>query len=149
MPSAASVQMPALAPAVPRTPPEPNGTTDQDVRSVQSNPPTAKPAATIARAADTPETVIVHGSLICSETSGDGTRRIVVACLNAALATEPPPLQVPDIKARDAAGRGNPEALGTFSYTGTSIRMGANFGKSVTPERPAATVTANPIAGGK
>lgn len=109
----------------------------------------AASASAAARAADTPETVIVHGSLVCGEADKSGSRTLSFACLNAALATEPPPLQVPDLKARDEVGRGNPEALGTFSYTGTSIRMGSNFGKSVTPERPATTVPTNTIAGGK
>lgn len=132
----------------PRTPP-PNGTGARP-EDRPANAPTAKLAATIVHAADTAETVIVHGNLICSQAGSDGARNLSFACLNAALVREEvPPLQVPGLKARDAVSRDNPEALGTFSYAATAIRMGANFGKSVYPERPNTPSYSNSIVRGK
>jgi len=93
------------------------------------------------------ETVIVHGSHSCTATNPDGTRSLSFACLNAEL-MDGDAAHVPNLKALDAAGRGNPEALGIFSYTATQIRMGSNFGKSVKPERPAPTSYTNAILPG-
>jgi len=90
------------------------------------------------------ETVIVHGKTSCSAEQPDGTRALSFDCLNAQLSDgEGASPQTPDLKALDAIGRGNPEQLGTFSYTATQIRMGSAFGKSVKPERPPATITSS------
>jgi hypothetical protein len=99
------------------------------------------------------ETVVVRGAPFClSKPDAKGTRNLSFDCLNAELKEGAEvEAQVPGFKAADAAGRGNPEKLGTFSYTATQIRMGSNFGKSVKPERPPAPSTANVLlpAGGK
>lgn len=88
------------------------------------------------------ETVVVRGAKSCVIEQADGSRALSYDCLNAGLQqnTEGEGAgNVPTLDARALTGRGNPEALGTFSYTATAIRMGKNFGKSVYPERPPAT----------
>jgi hypothetical protein len=100
------------------------------------------------------ETVVVHGAKSCVTVDADGSRTLAYDCLTAGLqasAEEQGPGQVPTLDAKALTGRGNPEALGTFSFTATSIRMGKNFGHSVFPERPTAPVTTNVLfpKGGK
>lgn len=103
----------------------------------------ATAAATVSASAQSSsqETVVVHGSC-CSSDDAEGGRRLSFDCLNAEL-KESSAEKAPDFKAVDAAGRGNPEKLGTFSYTATQIRMGKNFGKSIYPERPPAPSLTN------
>lgn len=90
-----------------------------------------------------PETVIVRGTASCSEAQPDGTRALSWSCLNASLQAREEDPPIPVLHAKDATGRGNPEALGTFSFTATSIRMGNAFGKSAIPQRPSAPVYSN------
>lgn len=109
----------------------------------------AATAQTTPQPSQARETVVVHGASSCSAEQTDGSRALSFDCLNAQLA-EGDLLHVPDLKAVDAAGRGNPERLGTFSYTATQIRMGGNFGKSAKPERPPAPTYTNALLpGGK
>ncbi len=98
------------------------------------------------------ERVIVHGAPSCVVETSGGEHTLSVECLNARLRDShgTGEQSLAELKAVDAVGRGNPETVGTFSYTATAVRMGANFGHSVKPERPAAPGYAHPIApGGK
>lgn len=76
----------------------------------------------------------------CVNVQVEGARSISFDCLNQQLKADAqdqgnaPPTTI----AKDAAGNGAPTTVGTFSYTGTSIRMGSNFGKSAFPQRPPA-----------
>lgn len=76
----------------------------------------------------------------CVDVQVEGARSISFDCLNQQLKADAqdqgnaPPTAI----AKDAAGNGAPTTVGTFSYTGTSIRMGSNFGKSAFPQRPPA-----------
>ena len=107
------------------------------------------PGAAQAAAAE-PETVVVHASRSCVIQQADGSRALSYDCLNAGLqASAEGQEHVPTIDAKALTGRGNPEALGTFSFTATSIRMGKNFGHSVYPERPPAPTTNPMLPGGK
>ena len=59
-------------------------------------------------------------------------------CLNAQLwasAHSATPLD-PQIGMKTVIGNGEPNRLGLATPTAASIRMGSNFGKSVTPQRP-------------
>jgi hypothetical protein len=74
----------------------------------------------------------------CVDVQVEGARSLSYDCLNKTLndsagSTEagPHPFDV-----KDAVGNGAPTTVGTFSYTGTSIRMGNAFGKSAIPQRP-------------
>ncbi|HEY4079017.1 MAG TPA: hypothetical protein VGM26_18955 [Rhizomicrobium sp.] len=74
----------------------------------------------------------------CVDVQVEGARSLSYDCLNKNLKdaagsaeTGPHPFD-----ALEAAGNGAPTAVGTFSYTGTSIRMGNAFGKSAIPQRP-------------
>lgn len=108
----------------------------------------AVPQAALAQTAPQ-ESVVVKASPSCAAQNPDGSRSLGMDCLNAqlekAISSVAP---VPDLKALDAAGRGNPEQAGTFSFTAQAIRMGSNFGKSVIPQRPAPPLFANPLIGG-
>ena len=99
------------------------------------------------------ETVVVHGAKSCVTVDADGSRTLAYDCLTAGLqasAEEQGPGQVPTLDAKALTGRGNPEALGTISFTASQIRMGKNFGKSVYPERPPQPSFSHPIfPGGK
>ena len=100
---------------------------------------TAPGAAQVAAAE--PETVVVHATRSCVTEQADGSRTLSYDCLTAELQASAEGQgdgHTPTLDARALTGRGNPEALGTFSYTATAIRMVKNFGHSVYPERPAA-----------
>lgn len=114
----------------------------------------ASAAATSAPAkASQSETVVVHGTKSCVTEQADGSRTLAYDCLTARLqesAEGQGAGQIPPLDAKALTGRGNPEALGTFSYTATQIRMGKNFGHSVYPERPPQPSFSHPIfPGGK
>jgi len=76
----------------------------------------------------------------CVDVEVQGSRSLSFDCLNQQLRdvahqqTDAPPA----VSAKDVVGTGAPTAVGTFSYTGTSIRMGNAFGKSATSQRPPA-----------
>ncbi len=60
------------------------------------------------------------------------------ACLNARLAgmrsqTDPLPAHP---STEDIIGHGEPNKVGTFSYSGTKQQLGSSFGHSVIPQRP-------------
>ncbi len=89
----------------------------------------------------------------CVDVQVEGARSISYDCLNKALKDSatgadagPHPFD-----AKDAVGNGAPNQVGTFSYTGTSIRMGNAFGHSAIPQRPAPPSFTNVLlpAGGK
>lgn len=100
--------------------------------------------------ADARETVIIFGGKTCILDGPDGTRQLSFSCLNALLtAVSVPGIQIPDVKARDIVGRGNPEAMATFSYTALSIMLGNNFGHSVIPQRENTSFSSVLLSGGK
>ncbi len=74
----------------------------------------------------------------CVDVQVEGARSISYDCLNKNLKDTAGSAEVGphpfDVK--DAVGNGAPTTVGTFSYTGTSIRMGDAFGKSAIPQRP-------------
>jgi hypothetical protein len=74
----------------------------------------------------------------CVDVQVEGARAISFDCLNAKLKAEAQQQgdAAPTVTAKDIAGTGAPTTVGTFSYTGTSIRMGNAFGKSAFPQRP-------------
>ena len=107
---------------------------------------TAPVAAQVAAAE--PETVVVHATRSCVSQQADGSRVLSYDCLTAELQASAEGQGTERIGALDAralTGRGNPEALGTFSFTASQIRMGKNFGHSVFPERPAPPTTTHPM----
>ncbi len=105
-------------------------------------------AAAASAAAQPPETVVDHGAKCCVAADADGSHALSFDCLNAQLSdVAHAPSPMPTLKAADAVGRGNPEALGTASTTATQIRMGSAFGTSVHPERPTQPV-AHPVPPG-
>jgi hypothetical protein len=70
------------------------------------------------------------------------------ACLNAQLksvaaSAQPQPAGPSSF---DIVGNGQPDKVGTFSFSGTAEQMGSNFGKSAYPYRPNAPVYAPPVA---
>jgi hypothetical protein len=83
----------------------------------------------------------------CVDVQVEGARAISFDCLNAKLRAEAQQQgdAAPTITAKDIAGTGAPTTVGTFSYTGTSIRMGNAFGKSAFPQRPPATSFTNAL----
>jgi hypothetical protein len=83
----------------------------------------------------------------CVDVQVEGARSISFDCLNAKLKAEAQQQSdaAPTVTAKDIAGNGAPTTVGTFSYTGTSIRMGNTFGKSAFPQRPPATSFTNAL----
>jgi hypothetical protein len=83
----------------------------------------------------------------CVDVQVQGARSISYDCLNQQLKDDagtadvgPHPFDV-----KDAAGNGAPTTVGTFSYTGTSIRMGNAFSHSAIPQRPPAPSFSNAL----
>src|ERR1700744_4767329 len=68
----------------------------------------------------------------CVDVQVEGARSLSFDCLNQKLKADAPGQSggAPSVTAKDVTGAGAPTAVGTFSYTGTSIRMGDAFGKS-------------------
>lgn len=83
----------------------------------------------------------------CVDVQVEGVRSISFDCLNAKLKAEAQQQgnTPPTITAKDIAGTGAPTIVGTFSYTGTSIRMGNAFGHSAIPQRPPAQSFTNAL----
>jgi hypothetical protein len=83
----------------------------------------------------------------CVDVEVDGERRPPLECLNRQLLQTAHAASPADSAfGVDAVlGHGEPNKVGTFSYTGESIRMGSNFGKSAFPQRP--TETYAPVIG--
>jgi hypothetical protein len=84
--------------------------------------------------------VKVEATPSCVDVQVEGARSLSFDCLNQELkdAAQDHPDTAPAVSAKDVTGTGAPTQVGTFSYTGTSIRMGNAFGHSATPQRPPA-----------
>ncbi len=89
-------------------------------------------------------------SATCVDVEVDGERRPAFECLNHELkaAAQGANPSDPDAQLKAVAGNGAPNQVGTFSYTGESIRMGNAFGKSAFPQRPPAPVYSNRLTAG-
>lgn len=76
----------------------------------------------------------------CVDVQLEGARSLSYDCLNQELkqASQERTDSAPTANAATVVGAGAPTTVGTFSYTGTSVRMGSAFGKSATPQRPPA-----------
>lgn len=74
----------------------------------------------------------------CVDVEVGGAKSLSFDCLNRQLHNPAgtDDSKAPDIAAKDVTGSGAPTTAGTFSYTGTAIRMGDAFGKSAIPQRP-------------
>jgi hypothetical protein len=83
----------------------------------------------------------------CVDAGAQGTRSLSFDCLNQKLkdAAQEHDSTTPTANAKDVTGTGAPTTVGTFSYTGTSIRMGDAFGKSAIPQRPPAPSFTNAL----
>ena len=83
----------------------------------------------------------------CIDVQVEGARSISFDCLNQQLQADAQGQigVAPIVTAKDVTGTGAPTTVGTFSYTGTSIRMGDAFGKSATPQRPSAPSFTNAL----
>jgi hypothetical protein len=84
--------------------------------------------------------VKVEASPSCVDVQVEGAHSLSFDCLNQSLkdAAQQQSDTAPAVSAKDVTGSGAPTTVGTFSYTGTSIRMGNAFGHSATPQRPPA-----------
>jgi hypothetical protein len=83
----------------------------------------------------------------CVDVQVQGERSLSFDCLNAKLKAdaEQPTDAPPTVTAKDSAGNGAPNTVGTFSFTATSIRMGNSFGHSAIPQRPPAPSFSNAL----
>lgn len=83
----------------------------------------------------------------CVDVQVEGARSLSFDCLNRQLndAGQQRTDAAPTANAKDVTGTGAPTTVGTFSYTGTAIRMGNAFGKSATPQRPPAPSFTNAL----
>lgn len=83
---------------------------------------------------------------VCVDAEVDGQRALSYDCLSAQLQPKPkPPAQAGASQtAAEAAANAPSNRLGTFNLSTERNRFGANWGKSVTPERPAAPVAVPP-----
>jgi hypothetical protein len=77
---------------------------------------------------------------VCVDVQVEGERSPAFDCLNEKLKATAQSAMPADPHAviREVVGNGEPNKVGTFSFTATSIRMGSNFGKSAFPQRPRA-----------
>ena len=84
--------------------------------------------------------VKVEASPSCVDVQVEGAHSLSFECLNQTLkdAAQQQSETAPAVSAKDVTGSGAPTQVGTFSYTGTSIRMGNAFGHSAIPQRPPA-----------
>ncbi len=89
-------------------------------------------------------------SQTCVDVEVEGVRQPAFDCLNQQLkaAAQSASTIDPNAQLKAVVGNGEPNKVGTFSYTGESIRMGSNFGKSAFPQRPAAPVYSNSLTAG-
>jgi hypothetical protein len=83
----------------------------------------------------------------CVDVQAGGAHSLSFDCLNQELkdAAQEHDAGAPIANAKDVTGTGAPTTVGTFSYTGTSIRMGDAFGKSAIPQRPPAPSFTNAL----
>jgi hypothetical protein len=83
----------------------------------------------------------------CVDVQVEGARSLSYDCLNQQLKEDAQNRAdtPPAVTAKDAAGTGAPTTVGTFSYTGTSIRMGNSFGHSAIAQRPPAPSFTNAL----
>jgi len=82
--------------------------------------------------------VKVEAAAPCVAVQVEGARSLSFDCLNQELKDSAQTRQdtAPAVTAKDVTGTGAPTAVGTFSFTATSIRMGNAFGHSAIPQRP-------------
>lgn len=98
------------------------------------------------------------GSAIATEASDEsacvtvevnGVPALPYECLNRQLATPPRSAKAPNDRALEPmsarTAQRPPNELGVFNRSATSIRMGSNFGRSATPQRPPSPPVQSPL----
>lgn len=112
-----------------------------------SGPSTQDAATPSGPVAHIPDVVVVAPRRAdCTQDDASGVRSVDYACLNRSLEGEArPPVHRGAAAPVDLT---SPERTGTFSYSAVSQRMGANFGRAATPQRPQTPTYSNAIPGG-
>ncbi|MBC8750776.1 hypothetical protein F6X42_30585 [Paraburkholderia sp. WC7.3b] len=75
---------------------------------------------------------------VCVDAEVDGVRTLSYGCLSRELAPTPIAGGAASQTAAEALVRGPSNQVGTFNLSGEQNRFGANWGKSVAPQRPPA-----------
>ncbi|WP_434115673.1 hypothetical protein [Paraburkholderia caffeinilytica] len=75
---------------------------------------------------------------VCVDAEVDGVRTLSYGCLNRQLAPTPIAGGAASQTAAEALAKRPSNQVGTFNLSGEQNRFGANWGKSVTPQRPPA-----------
>lgn len=81
---------------------------------------------------------------VCVDAEVDGQRALSYDCLSSQLKPKPTVQAGASQTAAEAAANAPSNRLGTFNLSTERNRFGTNWGKSVTPQRPAAPVAVPP-----
>ena len=81
---------------------------------------------------------------VCVDAEVDGRRALSYDCLSAQLKPSPTPEAGASQTAAEGLATAPSNRLGTFNLSTEQNRFGANWGKSVTPQRPAPPVAVPP-----
>ncbi|PQV46082.1 hypothetical protein [Paraburkholderia sp. BL21I4N1] len=81
---------------------------------------------------------------VCVDAEVDGQRALSYDCLSSQLKPKPAVQAAASRTAAEAAANAPSNRVGTFNLSTERNRFGANWGNSVTPQRPAAPVAVPP-----
>ncbi|HEY1611571.1 MAG TPA: hypothetical protein VGG24_20085 [Paraburkholderia sp.] len=92
-----------------------------------------------AQADSSPASAAAPKKRVCVDVEVNGATALSYDCLSQQLAPTPSPADAASGASNAATGLATAPSnkVGTFNYSGESIRFGSNWGKSVTPQRPA------------
>ncbi len=97
-----------------------------------------------AKRADAPAQAGSASKQVCIDAEVNGQRALSYDCLSAQLKPKEVPRVGASETAAESAAKGPSNRVGTFNLSAERNRFGANWGKSITPQRPARPVVVPP-----
>ncbi|PTB22840.1 hypothetical protein C9I57_01080 [Trinickia symbiotica] len=97
-----------------------------------------------AKHADAPAQAGSASRQVCIDAEVNGQRALSYDCLSAQLKPKEAPRAGASETAAESAAKGPSNRVGTFNLSAERNRFGTNWGKSITPQRPAQPVVVPP-----
>lgn len=97
-----------------------------------------------AKRADAPAQTGSASKQVCIDAEVNGQRALSYDCLNAQLRPKAVPQAGASETTTESLAKGPSNRVGTFNLSAERNRFGANWGKSITPQRPARPVVVPP-----